>query len=167
MLSDQVFRRVADPVLAARLQLLHARAEGCGVTFQQAGTLEVARREISDDLAVITGNLVENAIDAVADRGRDGWVQLSLARDADGALLITVRDNGPGIPHPAGQIFTPGWSTKGNGRGFGLALLCDKVHHLHAAITAHNDGGAVFEVRIPAPHHQEPQDQEPQDQEEE
>jgi two-component system CitB family sensor kinase len=151
MLSDQVLEQVADPVLATRLQLSHARATARGVELRLDGTLENARRELSEDLADIVGILVDNAIDAAAERRRGGWVRLSLARSDAGGLDIRVRDNGHGLPEPHKQVFAPSWTTKGSGRGFGLPLACDKVSRLHGDITAHNDGGAVFSVSIPAP----------------
>jgi two-component system, CitB family, sensor kinase len=151
LLSAQVLKQVADPVLTSRLQNLHARAERRGVEFRLDGTLGVIRQDLRDDLADIVGNLADNAIDAASDHGRGGWVRLGLARDADGCLHISVRDSGPGITEPVDWIFTPGRSTKGDGRGFGLALVRDKVGRLHGTITADNDNGAVFEVRIPEP----------------
>jgi two-component system, CitB family, sensor kinase len=185
MLSDQMLEQVADPVLATRLQLSHARAKARGVELRLDGTLENARRDLSEDLADIVGILVDNAIDAAAEgpgksgtaaegpgksgtaaegpgksgtaaeRRRGGWVRLSLARGAGGGLDIRVRDNGRGIPEPCKQVFAPSWTTKGSGRGFGLALACDKVSRLHGDITAHNDGGAVFSVSIPVPREEE------------
>jgi two-component system, CitB family, sensor kinase len=151
MLSDQMLEQVADPVLATRLQLSHARAKARGVELRLDGTLENAWRDRSEDLADIVGILVDNAIDAAAERRRGGWVQLSLARGAGAGLEIRVRDNGHGLPEPCHQVFAPSWTTKGSGRGFGLALACDQVGRLHGDITAHNDGGAVFSVCIPAP----------------
>ena len=152
-LSDQVLTQVADPVLASRLQISHARANRRGVELRLDGTLDNARRDLSEDLADIVGNLVDNAIDAAAERTHGGWVRLSLVRGtADGLLCICVRDNGPGIGEPVEQVFAPRWTTKGSGRGFGLALVRDKVSRLHGTITIHNNDGAVFDVRIPAAH---------------
>jgi len=152
MLTAQVLEQTTDPVLASRLQISHARAERCGVELLLDGTLENARRDLSDDLADIVGNLVDNAIDAASDRGQGGWVRLGLARGADRWLRISVRDNGPGIAaEPIEQVFTPRWTTRGSGRGFGLALVRDKVSRMHGTICVHNDGGAVFDVCIPEP----------------
>jgi two-component system CitB family sensor kinase len=126
------------------------RAERNGVDLRLDGTLENARPEIRDDLADIVGNLVDNAIDAAADGEQGGWVRLSLARGADRSLRISVRNNGRGITaEPIDLVFTPRWTTKDGERGFGLALVRDKVSRLHGTITAYNDGGAVFDVCIP------------------
>jgi two-component system, CitB family, sensor kinase len=150
LLSTQMFKQTTDPVLASRLQISHARAERHGVSLQLDGKLPVTRLELRDDLADIVGNLVDNAIDAASDRGQGGCVWLSLAHGSDGGLRISVRDNGRGIAaNPIEQVFTPNCTTKGDGRGFGLPLVRDKVSRLHGTISARNDGGAVFEVWIP------------------
>jgi two-component system, CitB family, sensor kinase len=155
LLSDQMIEQVADPVLAACLQVLHARAKRCGVEFRMTGTLDLAWRGLSDDLADVVGIVSDNAIDAAEVHSASGLVRLSLAAGADGSVRVCVRDNGRGIAaEPIGQVFAPGWSTKGDGHGFGLARAHDIVRRLHGTITAHNDGGAVFEVCIPAPQDQ-------------
>ena len=92
---------------------------------------------------------MDNAIEAASERGPGGWVRVSLARGVDGWLRISVRDNGQGIAEPVEQVFAPNWTTKGHGRGFGLALVRDKLDRLRGTIVAYNDGGAVFDVQIP------------------
>jgi sensor histidine kinase regulating citrate/malate metabolism len=153
-LTAQVLAEATDPVLASRLQVSHARAKRNGVELTLDGTLadltrSGARADIRDDLADIIGNLVDNAIEAASEREPGGWVRLSLARGTNGGLRIGVRDNGAGIAEPVEQVFAPNWTTKGHGRGFGLALVRDKVERLRGTIVAYNDGGAVFDVRIP------------------
>jgi len=173
-LTAQVLAETTDPVLASRLQVSHARAGRNGVELTLDGTLSDlmgsdlmgsdARADIREDLADIIGNLVDNAIEAVSGRDTGGRVRLSLARGtnghgsdghgsdghgADRGLRISVRDNGAGIAEPVEQAFAPNWTTKGHGRGFGLALVRDKVDRLGGTIVAYNDGGAVFDVHIP------------------
>ena len=163
-LTTQVLAETTDPVLASRLQVSHARAKRNGVELTLDGTLSEARADIREDLADIIGNLVDNAIEAVSGRDTGGRVRLSLARGtnghgadghgayghgADRGLRISVRDNGAGIAEPVEQAFAPNWTTKGHGRGFGLALVRDKVDRLGGTIVAYNDGGAVFDVHIP------------------
>jgi two-component system, CitB family, sensor kinase len=158
-LTAQVLAEATDPVLASRLQVSHARAKRNGVELTLDGTLfdpalsgpalSGVRADSREDLADIIGNLVDNAIEAAAEREPGGWVRLSLARGTNGGLRIGVRDNGAGIAEPVEQVFAPNWTTKGHGRGFGLALVRDKVDRLRGTIVAYNDGGAVFDVQIP------------------
>ncbi|MFW6331381.1 MAG: DUF1206 domain-containing protein, partial [Gemmatimonadota bacterium] len=75
-------------------------------------------------LEQILSNLLLNALDAApADTGR---IILSAVAETDGALRISVEDNGPGIPHEhMDRIFDPFFTTKevGKGTGLGLAVI--------------------------------------------
>jgi signal transduction histidine kinase len=65
-------------------------------------------------------NLVENALQAVGERGEVAV----LARTLDGRVEIDVRDSGPGIaPELREKVFEPFFSTKTTGSGLGLALV--------------------------------------------
>lgn len=145
-LSSEQRARITDPVLAARLQGARAYAEQRGVELRLDGTTGNGWQDISHDLADIVGGLAGNAIDAATERGPGGWVEISVAP----RLHISVRDSGPGIPvEPADHVFDPGFTTKGDGHGVGLAMVKDKVGRLNGTIDAYNDGGAVFDVCIP------------------
>lgn len=66
-------------------------------------------------------NLVNNAVDAVADRG-DRWIELC-AKTEGQSVVITVTDSGPGIPRAQREkIFEPFFTTKKRGQGTGLGL---------------------------------------------
>jgi sensor histidine kinase regulating citrate/malate metabolism len=105
---------------------------------------------LSDVLATVTGNLIENAFDAVEGQPRRE-VTVSL-RERDGEIRAEVRDSGPGIPRPLlSRIFQAGFSTKEHGapRGLGLALVMRLVSERGGQVTVRNDNGAVFTVRLP------------------
>jgi two-component system C4-dicarboxylate transport sensor histidine kinase DctB len=95
-------------------------------------------------------NLLRNAIDAT--RGvPEPAVDILLA--AGQTVSLTVRDNGPGI-EDLDALFEPFYTTKqpGEGVGLGLAISSGIVNDLGGRLTARNgpDGGAVFEVVLPA-----------------
>ena len=71
-----------------------------------------------DQLEQLLINIVRNAVDATLETG--GGVSLSWAQ-VDGALQITVDDEGPGLPETA-NLFVPFFTTKPSGSGIGLAL---------------------------------------------
>ncbi|MER5982145.1 ATP-binding protein [Streptomyces sp. NPDC001787] len=74
------------------------------------------------------------------------------ARAVDGLLLLRVADTGAGIgPDDAAEVFRRGWSTRGAGRGLGLALVRQAAHRNGGTVELDRgpDGGARFTVRLP------------------
>ena len=97
-------------------------------------------------------NLLTNAIDAIeADRGE---VRL-VTRVAGESILISVEDNGVGIPSEARQqIFEVFYSTKGNrGTGLGLAVTKKIVEEHGGRITVDSapGQGSRFTIGLPLP----------------
>lgn len=94
--------------------------------------------------------LVKNSVDALA--GRGGRIAVSARRRPDGGAIVTVADDGPGIPrdHRA-RIFEPGFSTKQSGWGIGLALARRIVEENHGGTLrlVSADRGATFEIILP------------------
>ncbi|AOY01943.1 sensor histidine kinase KdpD [Jeongeupia sp. USM3] len=104
--------------------------------------------------AVLIERVLVNLLDNAAKYTPAGSTITLAARVEPGSLLLTVADDGPGLP--AGQEetlfakFSRG-SAEGNIGGVGLGLaLCRAIVHAHGGtIAAANDGGAVFTVRLP------------------
>ena len=96
-------------------------------------------------------NLIRNAIDALASRS-GGRVQVVLDQQGDQAV-ITVADNGPGIPPELlDRIWEPYFSTKGDrGNGMGLDIARRLVDAHHGTITCDSrpGEGATFTIRLP------------------
>jgi two-component system nitrogen regulation sensor histidine kinase NtrY len=68
-------------------------------------------------------NLMRNAGEAVRDRP-DAAIALSADRDGADGVMITVDDNGPGIPaHLRDKVFVPFFTTRRDGSGVGLTLV--------------------------------------------
>jgi signal transduction histidine kinase len=91
-------------------------------------------------------NLIRNGAEA----NPDGCVVVSAARQ-DGAIVIQVRDHGPGIAAADLQkIFIPFFTTKAQGHGIGLALTHRIITQHGGTLIATNapDGGAVFTIRM-------------------
>ncbi len=101
----------------------------------------------------IVRNLVENAINYTQGGGE---VSVTAAVD-DQTLVVTVRDNGPGIPpEDLGRVFERFYRVdKSRGRpggtGLGLAIVKHLAELHGGAVSVQNGagGGAVFEVRLP------------------
>ncbi len=85
----------------------------------------------------------------VAGRALDPFVGAELV------VVITVWDNGPGLPEgDEEKIFDPFYTTKapGEGTGLGLSICAQLVESMGGRIEARNspEGGAVFTVRLPS-----------------
>ncbi len=122
------------------------RAVEVALDLEGDGTLECVPEEFNQVLT----NLVQNAIEAVPDGGR---VAVTGRGDGDG-LVVAVKDNGPGMPPEVqARLFTPFFTTKGEGSGMGLGLTIVRrvVQSLHGTlrVTSAPGAGAEFEVRVP------------------
>ena len=94
--------------------------------------------------------LVKNAVDALA--GRGGRIVVSAHARSAGGAVVTVSDDGPGIPRDLrARIFEPGFSTKQSGWGIGLPLARRIVEESHGGTLrlASADRGASFEIILP------------------
>ena len=91
-------------------------------------------------------NLIRNAIDAVA-KFPDREIKVSTKLDADGKLLTTVEDSGPGVDITVmGRVFQPLASTKPTGMGLGLSI-CRAIVENHGGriwVEPSPLGGAAF-----------------------
>ncbi|MCC7205443.1 MAG: GHKL domain-containing protein, partial [Phycisphaeraceae bacterium] len=100
-------------------------------------------------------NLIRNAVEAMAEKQggtplRERILTLDARRQGDSTLLI-VRDTGPGIPAEVlERIFNPFFTTRSTGTGLGLAIVHRIVDAHDGAIAVAQDGGAVFEIALPA-----------------
>jgi C4-dicarboxylate-specific signal transduction histidine kinase len=73
-------------------------------------------------------NLLKNALEAVAGLGISPRITFS-ARVDGATVWIGIADNGPGIPGAnLRRVFDDGYSTKGSGRGRGLAIVRESIH---------------------------------------
>ena len=96
MLTDRLVGAVGDPVVAALLLGKSAEAAERGISLTVSGELP-ADFEVgsSRDLVTVLGNLVDNALDAVAG-SRERRVVVHLEGSSTHARLL-VGDSGPGL----------------------------------------------------------------------
>ncbi|MGB9034368.1 MAG: ATP-binding protein, partial [Paeniglutamicibacter sp.] len=152
-LLDDVTTRIADPAVAALLIAKSALASerGVGIDLDPGSRLGRVDEALSRDLTTVVGNLVDNAIDAVAG-SPDARVRMRLSEDGN-TVTVRVHDSGAGIESPdIGKIFVQGYSTKASssaaGRGFGLALTRLVCLRRGGDVTVANDEGAVFTAHL-------------------
>jgi two-component system CitB family sensor kinase len=151
MLTDRVVGAVGDPVVAALLLGKSAEAAERGISLTVTGELPASFDVGSPrDLVTVLGNLVDNAIDAVAGSAEKRIV-VHLEGSPTHARLV-VGDSGPGLtPEEAAHALERGWTTKadaGDLHGVGLALVSQVARRLGGGVTIGRSdlGGAELVV---------------------
>ncbi|MBQ9015352.1 MAG: PAS domain-containing sensor histidine kinase [Firmicutes bacterium] len=103
-------------------------------------------------------NLVNNAMDAIADGGR---ITVRLEKSGE-AFVMSVEDTGEGIEEAVlEEIFNPFFTTKGNeGTGLGLYIVYNETEKLDGEIdvSSRRGEGTTFRVRLPIRRPEEKED---------
>ena len=143
------------PVLeqVMRMMTLLAQEKGVELTYQTGEDCRVSatRGEVHQVIYNLTDNAVKYS-------GEHGKVDVDLRRDGN-QVVLTVSDNGPGIPEEdLPRVFERFYrvdkarSRAAGGTGLGLSIVQDTVTRRGGTVSAANrpEGGAVFTVRWPA-----------------
>ena len=131
--------------------VLSHEAERRGVKLQLRVSRENTRVAVSAEaLNDIVSNLLVNALEAATHGGHVGVS----AAPQDGVCVLTVQDEGPGIPTTLREkILQPFFTTKSQGTGLGLAIVARRVAEFGGKVDWESpvkDGrGTRFEVTLP------------------
>jgi signal transduction histidine kinase len=92
-------------------------------------------------------NLISNSMDAMVEGGN---IHISTGVDDD-SVLVTVSDDGPGIPEELREkIFSPFFTTKQNGTGLGLSIVEEIIREHGGKIKLQDSKkGATFIIQLP------------------
>jgi signal transduction histidine kinase len=124
-----------------------AAARQMQIVPQLQGTLE----PIIGDPVRLTQALMNMVINAMQAVEREGRVEIQ-AGATEETVVISVTDNGPGIPlEKMASIFDPYFTTKAEGSGLGLWIAQQIVAAHGGKLTAQNGPvrGAVFTMTLP------------------
>ncbi len=125
-----------------------------GVPENVKVTVEVepdARKIVADSdyLNRILFNLVTNAVQAMP---KGGKLTIQAYKEAND-IIIAVKDTGVGIPEKVkDKLFTPMFTTKSKGQGFGLAVIKRMTEALGGTVTfeSQEGHGTTFIIRLPS-----------------
>jgi two-component system, CitB family, sensor kinase len=152
--AEDLRSRIAPASLAALLlaKMSVAAERGIELTVTRDSQLNHSASDVGA-LLTIVGNLVDNAVDAVADSPTPRIIRVRLLETLD-QVIVEVTDNGPGIPiDVAERVFLDGYTTKpAKGRlqrGLGLALVHRLVGQLGGSIGVSSGPSATFTVVLP------------------
>ncbi len=102
----------------------------------------------ADKMMRVFVNLIKNAIDAMPDKGR---LEITCRQTRDN-VEISFADTGMGIPPEILQkLFTPLFTTKAQGMGFGLAI-CKRIIEAHGGVIgveSEVNKGTKFTITLP------------------
>ena len=93
-------------------------------------------------------NLVTNAVQAMP----DGGTLTIHAHQTENYVIVDVKDTGVGIPQEAqSKLFTPMFTTKAKGQGFGLAVVKRMTEAVGGTVTfeSQEGKGTTFTLRFP------------------
>ena len=138
-----------DEVMAGALLLVGDRIRKLGVDLSLAEHGQPAVLANRIRLEQVLVNVLQNALDALADRP-DPRIEVTVSRDGD-RLNLTVADNGPGIaPELADRIFDPFVTGRSGGLGLGLGIARDIMRELGGGLEPAPSplGGAAFMISM-------------------
>lgn len=142
-----------DEAIDAALLLVHHRIAGSNVRVTWSA--DDANRAVSADrvrLEQVFVNLVQNALDAIGERG-DGRIEIAIVPDGE-RIAVSFTDNGRGVPAAIRRkLFTPFATGREDGLGLGLAIARDILRDFGGDLVLTSTGakGTVFTaVLVPA-----------------
>ena len=145
---SKIMNMVNEPAVAALLIGKVARASELNAKFILREGCCYANTDMAipaEALVTIIGNLIDNALEAMNEKGVDSEKPKELLfgiYSRPGAVLLTVDDTGSGITKEnLKHIFEYGYSTKGEGRGTGLYQVKKMVDGLNGTISVEAQEG--------------------------
>ncbi len=146
-----------NDLIAEVVELIERPASYANITIVQKLAPGLPQVNASpSELQQVIINLLKNSSDAMEKTG--GVIVVSTRPEGGMGVVLTVQDNGPGIPEAVlPRIFDPFFTTKpvGQGTGLGLSICFGIVSKLGGKIevSSKKEGGATFQVHLPAVSH--------------
>jgi signal transduction histidine kinase len=125
------------------------------------GKKVMIERNLEDDIHVLANgellewvfeNVLKNGVESI--EAQNGLITVTMSKLAKGKVIITLKDNGKGMPGQIRRrIFEPGFTTKKRGWGLGLSLSKRIVERYHDGKIFVKDStvgkGTTFVIELP------------------
>lgn len=153
---------LCDEYLRLAFHGLRAKEKSFNAKFETSLDETVGKINVMpQDIGRVILNLINNAFYAVSERKKNGETSydptvIVTTKKEGGKVLISVKDNGTGIPQKVqDKIFQPFFTTKptGQGTGLGLSLSYDIVTKGHGGeleVETKEGEGTIFKIILPA-----------------
>lgn len=149
-----IAQHIKDPALAGFLmgKLSYAREEQVELNIDVHTVIpQPANPKMTHELITIFGNLIDNAIEAMAD-SIDKTLDVTF-HYSERSLTMEVLDSGPGIPDEIQKsVLEKGYSTKGANRGYGLYLVTKSIENLGGEMIIDSKSLLGTEIHITIPY---------------
>ncbi len=149
-----VTKRIKDPSVGGLLLGKMGRCRELGIDLELDKTSYIASTGNidSNSLVTIIGNLLENAMLSVIHSGKEHRLIKCSIFDQSGRILISVYDEGCGIPSEnIERIFEKGFSTRKDSGGYGLFKVREIVSLYGGEIEVLSDEGKYAEFMVSLP----------------
>jgi signal transduction histidine kinase len=152
---SSIVRRIKDQATAGLLigKISQSGEQGISLKLHsRSKLLSLPACFSSLSMVTVLGNLISNAMEAVACLPAERRIINVYVFEGKKYLNITVSDLGKGIPASCQRkIYQRGFSTKQGNRGIGLALVRQEVKICGGTIAVHSreNEGSTFRIKIP------------------
>jgi len=143
-----------DVIISNVLQLLEHEIDSNKIRVNarlHSGRIIINVNRIQIEQVVM--NLVQNAIDAMADVPRERILTINTSEPQQDIpyVEVSIEDNGSGLPDEHERIFEPFFSTKINGMGQGLSICRSIIESHGGTLSAFPNyaNGTVFSFTLP------------------
>ena len=130
---------------------LFGNNEGVHIELDTGGIADIRTYGDPEQFQRVIINLVKNGIQSVPE-GREKKIHISLERAPEDTVIVSVSDNGKGIPREIqDNLFRPNFTTKSGGMGMGLAISANIVKSMGGNIWYQTRAGegTTFFVKVP------------------
>jgi len=143
-----------EELISGVVPLLRSEAQGANVRIDVRSAPNLPPVEVDPvQVQQVIMNLLVNAIDAIKQLGSDGGeIEVEVSRAGEKGVLVTIGDDGPGIPEKEiDDVFKPFVTTKPGGMGMGLAI-CKSILDAHGgtiSVESNVPRGCRFSFTLP------------------
>ncbi len=144
--------RTSKPAVNALLQAKANICDSRGIRFEMDIATRLDTLPIEQwELCRVLGNLIDNAVEAQEiEKTESPLIRVSMF-DRKGAIVLSVFNNGTRVPDSLrSSVFLPDVSTKGTGRGMGLAIVREIAENAGGSAAMESDeNGTCLTVTLP------------------